>query len=295
MAQSALISSAALEMYHNAFLVIDDCQDYSEKRRGKETMHRMLDLPRAINIGNATNVLALGFLLENLKSIGVSKALYIMHEIEQMARKSVEGQAMELDWIANNTFNLKDTDYIMMCKFKTCYYTIAEPCRIGYIIGNKLWNEMEVNKSLHILTEFGMSLGIAFQIQDDLLNLTGEIEKYGKEIGGDIFEGKRTIMLNHVISNSGIHSKLIKDILRKPRSEKTEKDVEFILNEMKRCGSIEHGKKLAQKYAHKAQVLLDEMTFLRSSSIQPEEQWECEFADRRFIAELVNYVVYRNL
>lgn len=295
-AQSALISSVALEMYHNAFLLHDDIQDDSDIRRGKQTMHKMVGVPRAINLGDATNVLALSFLLENLNTVGVSKALHIMHEIENMARQSVEGQSMELDWIANNTFGLDDNDYFKMCAKKTCWYTFITPCRIGYIAGNPVWKEHDADTEMARLTEFGMALGVAFQIQDDLLNLVGNEKKYGKEIAGDIFEGKRTIMLNHVIANAGSASDQIKEILMKPRSSKTQKEVNFILAKMKQCGSIDYGKSLALKYADKTIELLGAMDFLKENrGISYEENWDCAFADKRFITELVNYVVYRHV
>lgn len=296
MAQSAVVSSAALEMYHNAFLIHDDIEDDSENRRGKETLHQIVGIPRAVNIGDATNVLALNFLLENLSTIGVTKSLHVMHEIENMARQSVEGQSMELDWVANNTFDLKDEDYFMMCTKKTCWYTFIAPCRIGYIAGNPSWKESDILEQLGELSEFGMSLGIAFQIQDDLLNLIGNEEKYGKEIGGDIFEGKRTIMLNHVIANAGKSSEVIKNIIRKPRKQKTKKEITYILKKMHQYGSIHYAQELAKKFSNEATNKLNNMKFLKDfSSIIPGEKWSCEFVDKRFITELVNYVVTRNV
>jgi geranylgeranyl diphosphate synthase type II len=94
---AALTSSAALELYHNAFLIHDDVEDGSEQRRGRETLHELVGIPRAVNVGDATNVLAVGLLLDNLAVVGVAKAMHILHEVENMARLSVEGQAMELD------------------------------------------------------------------------------------------------------------------------------------------------------------------------------------------------------
>ena len=296
MAQWALLSGAALELYHNAFLIHDDVEDASEHRRGKETLHRLIGIPRAVNTGDATNVLALSFLLENLNTIGVTKALHVMHEIENMARQSVEGQSMELDWIANNIFDLNDEHYFRMCAKKTCWYTFITPCRLGYITGSPAWQETDAVTHLSQLTEFGMSLGIAFQVQDDLLNLIGSKEKYGKEICGDIYEGKRTIMLNHVIAHAGKNKTAIKDILRKPRNKKTKKEVDFILDEMHRCGSITYGQQLARRFSGDAIRKLEAMSFLRESTpLAKGENWDCEVADKRFLRELVNYIVERNL
>jgi geranylgeranyl diphosphate synthase, type II len=293
---SALVSSTALELYHNAFLIHDDIEDDSENRRGKQTLHQLIGVPRAVNIGDATNVLAVSLLLDNLNTVGVAKTLHIIHEIENMARQSVEGQSMELDWVATNTFGLDDKDYITMCTKKTCWYTFIAPCRIGYIVGNHLWKEENILENLGILTEFGMMLGIAFQIQDDLLNLIGKEEQYGKEISGDIFEGKRTIMLNHVLNKSGRNKKKIQEILKLPRRKKKQSDVDFILQQMHKLGSIQYGKDLAQQYAAKAKALLTDMRFLEASSpIKPEEIWGSDVVDYRFLNELVNYVVERQL
>ena len=294
MGQSALATAAALELYHNAFLIHDDIEDGSDARRGKETLHQMIGISRAINVGDATNVLAMGLLLDNLSVIGVTKTLNVLHEIEFMARQSVEGQGMELDWIAKNTTKLRDQDYFRMCVKKTCWYTFISPCRLGLIVGYPSYSEDDLMEPLASLTRFGMKLGIAFQIQDDLLNLQGQLELYGKEIGGDIYEGKRTLMLNHVIANSSESAKIL-DILRIPREEKTPEQITFILQQMQRYGSIEHGWQVAKDMANQAIDIFNSLDFLQlESPLQPTEEWVSPIHDRRFLKELINYVIYRN-
>jgi geranylgeranyl diphosphate synthase type II len=292
----ALTSAAALELYHNAFLIHDDIEDGSESRRGKGTLHQMIGIPRAINVGDATNVLAVGLLLENLSSIGVSKALNVLHEIEFMAQQSVEGQAMELDWVATNASHLTDQDYFKMCVKKTCWYSFITPCRIGLIVGHPSASNKELVNHLAGITRFGMILGIAFQIQDDLLNLQGQLKDYGKEIGGDIYEGKRTLMLNHVLSHSGKASEKILKILALPRDKKTPEDIAFIREQMQLCGSIEHGWKVARSLANKAAEIFDNLDFLQPENpLRSEEKWGCPVHDRRFLKEIINYVIYRNV
>lgn len=296
MGHDALTSAAALELYHNAFLIHDDIEDGSESRRGKGTLHQMIGIPRAINVGDATNVLAVGLLLENLSVIGVSKALNVLHEIEFMAQQSVEGQAMELDWVATNASNLTDQDYFKMCVKKTCWYSFITPCRIGLIVGYPSGSQQELVKHLAGITRFGMILGIAFQIQDDLLNLQGQLEAYGKEIGGDIYEGKRTLMLNHVLAHSGEASGKIKEILALPREKKTPDQLAFIMDKMHSCGSIEHGWKVARSLANKAAEIFESLDFIQSETpLRPEEKWECPVHDSRFLKQLINYVIYRNV
>jgi len=293
---SALISAAALELYHNAFLIHDDIEDGSELRRKKDTLHELIGIPRAVNTGDATNVLAVSLLLENLKEIGVAKTLHVLHEIEQMARQSVEGQAMELDWVSNREYDLGDEDYFKMCTKKTCWYTFISPCRIGYIIGASHTDEIDMMKELDLITRFGMYIGIAFQIQDDLLNLVGSVEKYGKEIGGDLFEGKRTIMLNHLLKHSkGNRDKIIK-ILTKNRDRKRQEEIDFILSEMHQCGSIDYGQRLSSELALKAKGVLGQIrAFNKEAPIKPGEDWKEPVVDLRFIKELVNFVIERDI
>lgn len=292
----ALTASSALELYHNAFLIHDDLEDGSESRRGKGTLHELVGVPRAVNVGDATNVLAVSLLVKNLTVIGVTRALQVLHEIENMARQSVEGQAMELDWVATNAVNLTDDDYFRMCVKKTCWYSFITPCRIGYIVGSSFAREEDMEEHLAAITRFGMALGIAFQIQDDLLNLEGDLDAYGKEIGGDIYEGKRTLMMNHVLAYAGGRTAEIQELLSIPRRDKTPDDIAFVLEEMERAGSFEHARAIARTQASKAAELLENMTFLRERTpIRPGEDWEVDVVSRSFLRELVNYVVDRNL
>ncbi len=292
---SALVSSAALELYHNAFLIHDDIEDLSESRRGRGTLHELVGVPRAVNAGDATNVLAVSLLLENLKQVGVAKALHVLHEIEHMACQSVEGQAMELDWVAQNTQGLGDDDYFRMCIKKTCWYSFITPCRIGFIIGSSGASPEQLLQPLERITRFGMALGIAFQIQDDLLNLEGDFEKYGKEIGGDIYEGKRTVMLCHVARHAGRAESKIRRIMSKPRQERSHDDVAFVMQQMRRCGSLEHARAVARRHADRARELFEALPFPEPTPVRSGEQWRVEVVDRRFLQELVNYVIYRSL
>ena len=292
--ESAVTIAAALELYHNAFLIKDDFEDESDTRRGSDTLYRKLGIPRAMNVGDATNVLAVGMIMENLSILGVGKTLHILQEIELMARQSVEGQAMELDWRHFHTYGLGDENYATMCVKKTCWYTFMSPGRIGLISGSSPLKTANLNTALASVSKMAMNLGLAFQIQDDILNIEGSFKNYGKETAGDLLEGKRTILLNHVLNHSESKDKIV-DIINKERKHKSEADVDFILREMQKCGSIDYAKNLAGEYALKAEKSLEKIEFLQPySPIRPEEKWKCETADRRFIKEVINYVIQRN-
>ncbi len=110
-----------------------------------------------------------------------------------MMQESLEGQAMELGWVRDNRCDVTDEDYLRMVLKKTCWYSFIHPCRIGALIATR--DGVDLDR----FNRFGCYLGTAFQIQDDLLNLTGDERRYGKEIGGDLLEGKRTLMLIHLL------------------------------------------------------------------------------------------------
>ena len=188
-------SAIALELFHNAFLIHDDIEDDSYMRRNKPTMHQYNNSAIAINVGDAMNALSMKPLMMNKEILGPSLTLKIFFEIQHMVTESVEGQAIELGWRKDNQCDLEEADYLRMILKKTCWYTCIHPIRIGALIGsNSKVKSAQFNR-------FGYFMGTAFQIQDDILNLIAEEKKYGKEISGDIIEGKRTLMLIHLMKN----------------------------------------------------------------------------------------------
>ncbi len=282
-ADQVQVSAAALELFHNGFLVHDDIEDSSEFRRGAVTMLREFGAPIAINVGDATHVLALQLLLENTSHIGLHKALLVMREAERMARESVEGQAIELEWIRRGEFDLDDAAYIRMAHKKTCWYTVIAPLRIGVICGLDAGIDFPLAQELLPLIELGHSAGIAFQIADDLLNLEAEESLYGKEKAGDLWEGKRTVMLLHFLRTASEAARREAErILRTPRQRKTVRDVAWLRSALADAGSLEHGRRLALEYSERAHAL-DSRPF---TYLQPS-------ADRRFLSEMLSYVVER--
>ncbi len=280
--EQALVSASALELFHNAFLVHDDVEDGSEFRRGKVTMLREHGAPVAINVGDATNVLAMELLLGNTATIGVRKALLVLREVERMARESAEGQAIELSWITSGRFDLGDRDYVRMAYKKTCWYTVIAPLRIGVICGSGPGPLAPLEDELLPLIELGFLAGIAFQIHDDLLNLEADEDLYGKEISGDLWEGKRTVMLLHFMRAApAADRRRALRLLATPRGAKPFDEVAWLRAAMEEAGSLDHGRKLAREYSERALVEDAGLAFLEDND------------DRRFLREMLRYVIYR--
>ena len=191
--EQALPSAVSIELLHNAFLVHDDIEDGSLYRRNRATLYVEQGVPIALNVGDAMNAISIGSLTENIPILGADLAYRIFHEAQHLVLQSVEGQALELGWTRDNIFELTEDDYLRLVLKKTCWYTCIHPCRIGALIGTA--GAIDADR----FNLFGFLLGAAFQIQDDILNLVGDQTQYGKEILGDIWEGKRTLMLVHAL------------------------------------------------------------------------------------------------
>jgi geranylgeranyl diphosphate synthase, type II len=191
--EAILPTAATLELYHNAFLIHDDIEDESWWRRGQPTLHIDHGIPIAVNVGDAMLSLSLQPLLDNVERVGLGPALRILRAVAHMTRQTVDGQARELEWVRSNTWQLDDADYLAMVELKTSWYSFITPLQAGAIAASA------GRECLAPLESLGRHLGAAFQITDDLLNLRADPEDYGKEIGGDLWEGKRTLMLLHAL------------------------------------------------------------------------------------------------
>lgn len=274
-----MYSAAAIELFHNAFLVHDDVEDGSLERRGKPTLSAEYGLAIAVNVGDAMNVLSLHPLTHNLEILGPTLSWLVFSEIEHMVRQSVEGQAMELGWVRDNTVDIVEADYLRMTLKKTCWYTCMHPCRIGALVATG--GQVQMDRFNH----FGYYLGAAFQIQDDVLNLVAEGAKYGKEISGDLWEGKRTLMLIHVLEacEPKEHRRL-RLFLSRPRLERSEDDIQWLLGLMNKYGSIDYARSCARELAGAALY-----QYRSTYGDLPGSD------DKRFIEEIVLYMIEREL
>ena len=186
-------AAVAIEMLHNAFLVHDDIADGSERRRGRPTLPAEHGPGLALNAGDALAVLAHQVLRQHARRLDDDLGERLLDEFDTMALRTLEGQATELGWRRDAVARLAPEDYLDLIMHKTCWYTTIHPMRVGALLGSRGYAD------LRPMVRFGFHLGAAFQIQDDLLNLVGDEALYGKEINGDLREGKRTLVLIHLI------------------------------------------------------------------------------------------------
>jgi geranylgeranyl diphosphate synthase type II len=225
--------AVAIELLHNAFLVHDDIVDGSERRRGRPTLTAEYGLGLALNAGDALAVLSNQVLRRHAGTIEAGLAERLMSEFDAMALRTLEGQATELGWRRDRVEELDPEDYLELIMHKTCWYTTVHPLRVGALIGSG------GTADLRPMVRFGFYLGAAFQIQDDLLNLLGNEWEYGKEIDGDLYEGKRTLPLIHLLRHAhGVDRETVDRYLGLERSERTAEMVADIRALLDAYGSI---------------------------------------------------------
>ena len=246
-AEDAFPLAAGLEMLHNAFLVHDDIEDGSDSRRGVATMHRRAGLPIAVNTGDAMNALAMRFFRKGGERLGPAAALRIFDEVDHLLVETLEGQAMELGWIRDNHLMLGADDYLRLVLKKTAWYSFIHPLRIGAIVANG------EDENLSRFDRFGYLLGLAFQITDDVLNLSGDVARYGKEIDGDLWEGKRTLLLAHALGQANPTDRAwISTFLARPRERRLPREVLRLHQIIADGGSIQWAQRAAAEFAEAA-------------------------------------------
>lgn len=271
-------SAAAIELMHNAFLVHDDVQDASTRRRGGPTLHEIHGIPLAINAGDALMVSSLRALRNNTKTLGARLGDLVVSEFEFMAQQTVDGQALELGWRKDNRLDLEPADYVDLIMKKTCWYTTVLPLRVGALIGSRGAADVEP------MIGFGFSLGAAFQIRDDVLNVSGDPEAHGKEPYGDVYEGKRTLVLVHLLTVAdSADRRWLAEFLGRTRDDRSAADVDRVVAMMAAYGSIAFAKEFAKGIAGTAREDFD----AAFAGVPPSDA-------RSFVEGMIPYMIERS-
>jgi geranylgeranyl diphosphate synthase type II len=231
--RDAMGPAVAIELVHNAFLVHDDVEDQSPRRRGLPTLHELHGVPLAVNAGDALALAALRPLRDQ-GVLGTRLQQAVTDEFLAMVERTIAGQARELGWRRDNVVDLGPDDYLALIGAKTCWYTTIHPLRVGALVGSRGTADLDA------LSRFGFHLGAAFQIRDDLLNLVGTAAEVGKEPLDDVREGKRTLMLVHLLGTAPAAERAwLEAYLATPESERTPGDVRRVAGLMAEHGSID--------------------------------------------------------
>ncbi len=239
-------TAAAVELIHTFSLIHDDIMDEDEMRRGKPAVHTLWGEPMAILAGDVLFSLAFELVArthqEDVPSVKVIDAL---KTVVDACIKICEGQACDMSF--EEKFDVKESEYLNMIYKKTAAL-IAAATKSGAIIGGGTDEQVEA------LAEYGKLIGMAFQIQDDYLDVVSDEEKLGKPVGSDIVEGKMTLMVVHTLSASSKEDKKeLISILKSGDEANTQKAIDIF----NKYDSINYARDIALNDIKKAKELLD--------------------------------------
>ena len=189
--KSILNQATGIEVYHNYTLLHDDLMDKADRRRGKATVHKVWNENTAILSGDAMLVLAYQFMADGCPSASLKKVLDLF---SLTALEICEGQQYDMDFEAR--LDVTEAEYIEMIRLKTSVL-LAASLKIGAWLGGA--SEEDASG----LYDFGMNLGVAFQLKDDWLDVYGNPDVFGKNIGGDILCNKKTYLLIQALEHAG--------------------------------------------------------------------------------------------
>ncbi|NEW79841.1 MAG: polyprenyl synthetase family protein [Gelidibacter sp.] len=187
-------AALAIEIFHNFTLVHDDIMDSAPIRRGFETVHKKWNINTGILSGDAMMIMAYQC-FENYEPVVYQKLLKLFNKT---ALEVCEGQQLDIDFESRNDITIPR--YLKMITYKTSVL-VAASMKMGAIIANVADDEADK------IYDFGLNLGIAFQLQDDYLDTFGDEALFGKQIGGDIAENKKTFLYLKAIEVCGIDDK----------------------------------------------------------------------------------------
>jgi geranylgeranyl diphosphate synthase type I len=176
----------------------------------------------------------------------------VVKELIDMTRRTIEGQALDIGWARDGRYDITPEDYLIMATHKTAHYSGAVPLAIGAIAGGGSEAQIEA------LRNYGLDTGLAFQIQDDILNLVGAEESTKKDFRNDITEGKRTLIVVHALQNLAEPDKarLIEILSTKERKPQILAEAVGL---MEKSGSIDYARGYAENLTLIAKNRLREM------------------------------------
>jgi geranylgeranyl diphosphate synthase type II len=240
--EDAIDAGAAIEVLHNFTLVHDDIMDNADTRRGNETVHKKWNVNTAILAGDNLIAIAYKSLLKT-KAAGIEK---IVEEFTEGVVEVCEGQSYDKDFELESDVTIDK--YLMMIQKKT-----AKLIEVSAVMGAIIGGGSE--EQIHNIREFAINSGLAFQIQDDLLDIIADEKEFGKKIGGDLIEGKKTYLLLkslEVVNKKEDRERIELIVKNSGIKENTEEEIQRVKKIYYDYGVIDAAKKAVEDFTAKA-------------------------------------------
>ena len=264
---SAIIdASISIELMQSYLLIHDDIMDEDELRRGKPTFHvlykdiceREFGSTKSVRFGENMAILT-GDLLEAYGEEALANSDFDARYVRRALCKYLEmvrnvGYGQIMDIMSERKSSITADEILMIHRLKTASYTIEGPLQLGAILAGA------EERDLQIMSEYGIPLGIAFQIQDDILGLFGSESKIGKPVGSDIREGKKTLLILHALERCTDDERRF--ILRTMGNEHiTADEIEAVREIVRRTGSFDYSKQLVKSNTERAIEAMEKSDF----------------------------------
>ena len=253
--------ATVMEMLHTATLVHDDIIDNADTRRNRVSVNARFGNQSAVLMGDWLYMSAFETSLKE-------RSLEILDILTRLTRKMTEGELIQLTTLGRT--NISETEYFDILQRKTAYLFSA-CCEIGAILGNAAKEKQKA------LKDYGMNLGTAFQLADDVLDFTASEDVLGKASGADLLEGKLTLPLILLVKNQPELKKDLEKIMRDGDYESVPR--EMLLENLKSAGLVEETRKRAYYYANLA---------IKNLEILPKTEY------RLALEEIPGYMIERN-
>lgn len=257
--------AAAIELFHNFTLIHDDIMDQAPLRRGIATVHEKYGLNTALLAGDVMLIKA----YEYLSTVPPTLLPNLIAIFNRTAAQVCEGQQLDMDFEKLEQVSLPD--YLNMIEKKTSVLLAA-----SLMMGSMLGGAGERNQQL--IYQFGLKLGLAFQVQDDYLDAFGDPTKFGKQVGGDILADKKTFLLIHALEKAGEADRAF---LLSTFGKKNASKVNDVQTIYKKCGIDQWALELKQSFHQEALAHLDEIAVLSNR--------------KEALIELSNYLLQRDI
>ncbi|NQX84746.1 MAG: polyprenyl synthetase family protein [Flavobacteriaceae bacterium] len=252
--KDAINAALAVEVFHNFSLIHDDIMDEAPLRRGQETVHKKWNLNTGILSGDAMLILAYQLFEHYDPEVFQSLAKLF----SKTALEVCEGQQYDMDFETRDDVTI--AEYLQMIEYKTAVL-VGAAMKMGAIIANASISDQ------HGVYEFGKNLGIAFQLQDDYLDAFGDPETFGKQIGGDIIENKKTYLYLKALELADGAQKEELTHLYSLTSNESSVKIDGVKSIFESSGSSEASKAAIELYTSKAFAVLETLSISKANKV----------------------------
>jgi geranylgeranyl diphosphate synthase, type II len=244
--QDAIPAAMAVEVFHNFSLVHDDIMDDAPLRRGKHTVHEKWNINTGILSGDAMLILAYQY----FENYAPEKFVALAKLFSKTALEVCEGQQYDVDFETREDVTIPE--YLKMIAYKTAVL-LGTAMQMGAIIADT------TDENAQLIYDFGLNLGIAFQLQDDYLDAFGDTATFGKQIGGDIIENKKTFLFLHAMQNANEDQKRQLSHLYSIKTNNNNEKIMLVKQIFEEVGATTITQNAIAEYTNKAFGLLENM------------------------------------